>query len=112
MKKTYFTLTVLACLFLIYFLAIPFYNDFKMGQFEASLKETDFSLNTEVLATSWDFGILWGNSNHCDAVVRVLLASDLSFGDFYQQVMAAIKLKAPFNSQPLSLELYLWQEED
>jgi len=76
-------LILLITLVISIFYATPYlYNNFLVAQMLKSVKGIDFSDNTRRVALKKRFGLLWGNSNHCDVEVNILIQSDLSVADF------------------------------
>ena len=82
---------------------VCWYHDWEMLQFEQSLRAVSFPVDSTILASKRVFGHLWGNGNHCDAMVMALVESDAD-----EDTMSAFrttKLKKPFTNGTTKLDL-------
>lgn len=77
---------------------INLYNDFLSTKFLNSLENSIPLNNSKVVHKYKRFGILRGNSNHCDCEIGVMLESDMTVKEFEDYATNSRSLKAPFTS--------------
>lgn len=101
-----------AFLFLSTFLTgFPFvflYNNYLLNNYLSDLKSIKFSPDTHIIGESKRVGLLYGNGNHCDMEVIVLLRSDLDYKQVSQ--IAGKGITSPFGRESLVNVFYI--EED
>ncbi|MCU7805612.1 MAG: hypothetical protein KZQ96_20690 [Candidatus Thiodiazotropha sp. (ex Lucinoma borealis)] len=84
---------------------VCWYHDFEMLRFAQSLRSIPLPPRSQVVATGRRFGLLWGNSNHCDAQVMALVETtwgDTRFSAYFEE---PVLLKWPFSGVPDFLEV-------
>lgn len=72
-----FVILIVLLIFLV-FVYVPWVHDYRMDTFETSMQEIPLPPGTRIVVTSQRFGLLWGNSNHCDANVVGLMQTRMS----------------------------------
>jgi hypothetical protein len=68
--------------FALLFLSARLYNDLKINAFYTSLEEIDLPEGSEVVNGYKRFGLIWGNSNHCDVEIAIVVESKLDSNNF------------------------------
>ena len=100
-KKIKYTISILIGLSLISTLLfgwpiINLYNDFLSAKFLSSLENITPPSNSKIINSFKQFGILKGNSNHCDCEIAVTLESDMNVEEF-ENYANSLSLDAPFS---------------
>ncbi len=89
---------------------VAWYNNYKVDQFLHSLQNMTLPDDTKIIASNSDFGIIWGASNHCDVIVRILLETTKEYSDFSSYSYQPISLAYPFHSVPSHLDVFELKE--
>lgn len=76
------TVLILMILFLVLRVVVASaYNNVKTKAFYTSLKNINFPSGSRVIDGYKKFGLIWGNSNHCDAEVTVVISTKMNSKD-------------------------------
>ena len=100
-KKIFITLAILLFIASNIFFGWPLiniYNNYKTNQYLNSLIGLKFSDENKVINSSKQFGILSGNSNHCDCEILAIIESTMEIPDFVTYIDKNLFLKAPFST--------------
>ena len=89
-------------------------NNYLIWRFQKSIQE-DLILpsKTEILSQGKDFGLLWGNSNHCDVEIFRIVQSSLSPEKFREQFQFRQSFKTPYSgTYPQYITVYHKESDD
>jgi len=84
---------------------VCWYHDFEMLIYSHSLQSAPLPEGSQVIATERRFGLLWGNSNHCDAQVMALLETTLDDARLSGYFEEPVSLWQPFSDDPEYLDV-------
>ena len=119
MKKgiLYSTGILLIFLFIIVYLItgwpiVTIYNNFLSSKFLISLENIELPDNSKVIDSYKRFGILYGNGNHCDCEIGVIIESDIEVKEFDNYFRKPIHLDTPFdNDKKRFIYLYYMKKQ-
>jgi len=77
---------------------INLYNDYLSAKYLSSLENITLPKNSKVINSFKQFGILEGNSNHCDCSIAVIIESDMKIKEFENYVNTSLSLNTPFSN--------------
>ncbi|MCP4134697.1 MAG: hypothetical protein GY754_27225 [bacterium] len=77
---------------------VKLYNDFLSARFLYSLENTNLPGKSRVINSFKRFGILHGNSNHCDCEIAILIETDMNIKKFEKYVQTSLLIDPPFSS--------------
>lgn len=88
-KKMFLTIILapfigFGALILLIFSGIPYHNH-QMSSFENNISEISIP-DTQLIDTTREFGLLWGNSNHCDYSFTVYYSTELTQDQFISKI--------------------------
>lgn len=110
MRSLYLSLSTIILLIFVLLWPTPYiYNNYKVSAFLKDLKNIKLPENAQIIDSYANFGILWGNSNHCDAEVAILIKTDLSAVEF-EKIIREAKVKTPFSKEYHPLEIMFLED--
>jgi hypothetical protein len=86
---------------------IWWYHDWEVGLFEHSLRMQQLPDDADIVASTARFGLLWANSNHCDAQVVEMVASSANPVTFYSYFRDKINLAMPFSEPATYVNVFM-----
>lgn len=84
---------------------VCWYHDWQMLRFSHSLGSPPLPPGSRVVATRKRFGLLWGNSNHCDAQVMALVETTQDDAGIFANFEDPVPLKQPFSDASQYLDI-------
>jgi len=111
-KKTKYIIGTLITLFLVSNLLIgwplvPLYNNYLSSKFLSNLENSTLPNNSKVIDGYKKFGLLYGNGNHCDCEVGVVIESDMEIKGFENYIKNSLSVNAPMSDSEIKFfDLY------
>jgi hypothetical protein len=112
---TLLTMVIVLLLLVSLFFVARWTNTYKVYRFEKSLTQMELPGDSQVIESTSRFGLLWGNSNHCDVEVIAMVESDLSFEEFEdgfdsQQSQLSVPYPNAIKETPTHISLYAYAD--